>query len=261
MLKLFMQYLDGVAVSSLPEGDVDMLHTTSFDIKARSGHSIRRSWYHRELISSPDFLGKILLLPDVGKFEIQLNVFDPALLANGICSRYPSEITLYKNRNRRINRFLVYSHWRMHSLRSKPHAYWCFSQNLIRTSNCYMIACLHSVDKNLYRKKTLKELRMLMLRLNRMRGHFGLIGTDFGRQYLSTNHGSQGISVSIMQHYLKFFRIYIPKGEDSHRPLGVPVLAWRIFQKMWLPPLFIFTQSSLPENFHGYIPHRGCGTA
>jgi hypothetical protein len=95
-----------------------------------------------------------------------------------------------------------------------------------------------------------------------MRGHFTTIGTQFGRQYLSLNNGkNQAITVSLMQHYLKFYRIYIPKGEDSHRPLGVPVLAWRIFQKMWLPPLFDYTSDLLPEAFHGYIPHRGCGTA
>jgi hypothetical protein len=30
---------------------------------------------------------------------------------------------------------------------------------------------------------------------------------------------------------------------------------------MWLPPLLIFTQEEIPDNFHGYLPRRGCGTA
>lgn len=262
MLNKFLSHLDRVAVSSLPEGDIDMLHSQSYDIIPLKGHSIKRPWYHQELVSSPNFKGKLLLLPDVGKFEIELNAFDPALLANGIVSRYPSTIKLYKNRNRRINRYLVYIQYRMFKLQSNPHAYWCFTQTIIRLSHCYLVACLHSVDRNVYRTKTLKELRMLILRLNRMRGNFCTIGTDFGRQYLTTNNGKNGgITVSLMQHYLKFFRIYIPKGESSHRPLGVPTLAWRIFQKMWLPPLLVFTSDMLPDNFHGYIPQRGTGTA
>lgn len=260
-MKNILQYLDRVAVSSLPEGDVDMLHTNSVDVIGLRGHSIKRSWYHRELISSPKFRGKLLLLPDVGKFEIELKPFDPALLANGVCSRYPSSITLYKNRNRRINRFLIYSFYRMHILKSNQHAYWCFTQTLIRKSHSYLVACMHSVDKNIYRKKTLKELRMLLLRLNRMRGQFSTMNTQFGKQRLTTSHGNEILTISLMQHYLKFFRIYIPKNTDSYRPLGVPTLAWRIFQKMWLPPLLEFTSELIPDNFHGYIPRRGTGTA
>jgi len=261
LFKSFMEYLDGVAVSSLPEGDLATLHSQSYNVIPLRGQSIKRPWYYQDLISSPEWKGKILLLPDVGKFKIQLKPFDPALLANGIVSRFPSEVTLYKNRNKRINRFLIYSFWRMHSLRGNQHAYWCYSQTLIRTSHCYLVACLHSVDKNIYRKKTLKELRMLLLRINRMRANFTTTGTQFGRQRLTINHGNTGLIVSLMEHYLKFFRIYIPKTETKYRPLGVPVLAWRIFQKMWLPPIFVYTQHKLPDNFHGYIPHRGCGTA
>lgn len=59
---------------------------------------------------------------------------------------------------------------------------------------------------------------------------------------------------------MTFYRVFIPKGETV-RPLGVPTLSWRIYQRMFATPLMIFTQQWIPAEFHGYIPRRGTGTA
>lgn len=197
------------------------------------------------------WLPKLLVLPNVGKFEIKLNAYNAALLANGIVGRYPSEITLYQNRNAKMNRYLYYSYHRLLMNRGNP-KYWGIAINLIRNSNVYMISCLHSVNRTFYMDKDLEDTHRLIKRLHAMRANFFLSKTlRFAEEH----------PLKAMSHYIKFVRVYIPKTANSHRPLGVPTFAWRVYQKMWLLPLMGHTQQSIPNNFHGYLPGRGTNTA
>lgn len=69
------------------------------------------------------WIPKILLLPNVGQFKISLNEYNPVLLANGILSRRPSEVTLYQGRNNKMNRYLIYSYWRLYCQLDNPTRY------------------------------------------------------------------------------------------------------------------------------------------
>jgi hypothetical protein len=200
---------------ALSPGDVGQLLKPSFRIYPLVGRSGTKSGFQvkmEALHQEGKWLPKLLLLPNVGEFKIKLNAFNPVFLASGILTRYPSDIEIGQNRLRKMNRYLSYSYWRLWSYKANHNSigYWTATKNLIRTSNCYMIVCLHSVDKNIYRNLTLSDLNALFKTLRRMRG-------DYFLKNIETHSLSK-----VQQHYIKFFRVYIPKGEDKVRPLGVP---------------------------------------
>jgi len=102
---------------------------------------------------------------------------------------------------------------------------------------------LHSVQKNLYRTKGWDDVRFILKRVNEMRGHFPRNRTGWKGARLNLRVDPHvNVSTSMMEHYVKFFRVFIPKGEGRFRPLGVPAMAWRIYTKMWYLPIMIFTQ-------------------
>jgi len=105
-----------------------------------------------------------------------------------------------------------------------------------------MILCLHLIDKNLYKTKTLREIEGLLRRVNKL------------RRKLKSD--------------LEFRRVYIPKASsgsfaesDRHtfRPLGVPSLPWRIYLNMLEHVLVLSVH--LNESQHGFRPNRGTLTA
>lgn len=239
---------------ALPLGDEQALEARRYSIVPQKGQSVSASWFQKEIETahrSGAWIPKILLLPDVGKFEIKLNAYNAALLANGILTRYPSEVTLYKNRNRKMNRYLIYCYWRLFkALGTKK--FWTIATNLIRNSSCYMAVCMHSVDKNIYRKLRQRDLVTVIKRINQLRANF---------HFKESLWSDEVNPLKAMRHYMTFFRVYIPKSENAVRPLGVPTRAWRIYNKMWLIPLMGYTGHLIPQNFHGYIPRRGTATA
>jgi len=104
----------------------------------------------------------------------------------------------------------------------------------------------------MYRELNSRDLLKLLKRINVMRGNF---------HFKETLWLESQDPLKAMRHYVKYYRVYIPKTANTVRPLGVPTRAWRIYQKMWLIPVMGFTGSIIPSTFHGYIPQRGTGTA
>jgi len=109
MVNLF-KILNTVLGIALPLGD-DLDTNKRYSAIPMVGSKSSKSYFQRELEDAHregKWIPKILLLPNVGKFEIKLNNYKPAPLANGILTREQSSVTLYQNRNRKMNRYLVY---------------------------------------------------------------------------------------------------------------------------------------------------------
>jgi len=91
-------------------------------------------------------------LPNINKFKIQLNIYNPLLLAYGILGKYKPTITMNPYRNSHCKRYYVYMQRRLSENLQNPKVYWQVSQKFIMKSNVYLLVCLQDIDRNWYRK-------------------------------------------------------------------------------------------------------------
>lgn len=232
-LETFIKLWDQVITSSRAHGDRVLLYSTVYSVTGSKGLG-RRKAHLSALLKRSGIAFKAIQLPDVSEFGIVLGLVNPLLLAFGLVGRYASEIKLKRYRNRRMNKYLIHVFTQMveHLIAGRTSRFWTLAMLLVKRSTVYMIACSWKIEKNLYRDKSVRYITKLFKEVNNLR-----------RTY-STE--------------MKFHRTYIPKG-DTHRPLGVPSLAWRIYLNMLLHPLVI--AHPLPEFQHGFKPGKGTLTA
>lgn len=232
-IEAFIKIWDHILISSRAHGDRVLLYSTVYSVTGAKGLGKRKA-HLSALMKSNNISFKLLQLPDVSEFGIVLGLVNPLLLAFGLVGRYASQVNLQRYRNRRSNKYLTHVFTKLveHMAAGRVSRFWTLSMLLVRRSNVYMTVCSWKIDKNLYRNLSQRAIGKLFKEVNQLRSSYS---TD-----------------------MKFHRTYIPKGE-THRPLGVPSLAWRIYLNMLLHPLTI--AHPLPSCQHGFKPGYGTLTA
>lgn len=227
--------------------------TASVDANGNSRKSPQAAL--RQAIDEGKFRAKVLLVPDVSKFNLRLNSYNPALMGEGLLTRLGSDKSITPNRNRRINRYLRYMYLRLLKYQGMQKPFYVVTTQLISRSNCYVIACAMSTlrkgHKNLFRSYSMKRLSVLLKRVDSLRAR--LVGAAALKEV-----GKENL-LDLFSHVLSFKRKFIPKPNGKMRPLGVPLDAWRVYTKMFLPPLQLYLPS---QDFqHGFKPRLGTQTA
>jgi len=166
-------------------------------------------------------------------------MFDPLLLKYGIVTRLKPELIFEgRNRNGTMNRYLVYMTSKLLKLKGNQTLYWKYAYWFLTNSNSYLLVCLWNIDKNCYRTMFKWDLVKLIRKVHDLRG------------------SKFAFAPSVLMDY---HRVYVPKGPDSWRPLGVPTLAWRVYGNMLLHILVMSV--TIKDSQHGFIPQRGTLTA
>jgi hypothetical protein len=86
---------------------------------------------------------KILSVPNIKEFKIELGLFDPLLLLNGLLRRIDTKLDFGKpNRNGQMNRYLLYMTAKLLKLRIQPEKYWNYSYWFLTNSNSFLLSSL-----------------------------------------------------------------------------------------------------------------------
>jgi len=174
-------------------------------------------------------------LPNIKDFAIELRPMDWLTKLFKLKLRLPAKMTYHKWYNDGANVYLEYMFNRLRKqvvLKKYDEAVktiW-----ILMNSTAYQVSAINHVFKNWHRKLTWREVRILSKEVNKL-----------VRQRASN---------------INFSRVYIPKG-DTHRPLGVPTPAWRVYLHMYNNCLVEWRTPTERDKQHGYLPGKGVITA
>lgn len=173
-------------------------------------------------------------IPNVASFSIKLNQLDPIFAIFGIKKKYAPTLFMEEYKANGINRYLEHQIIRLSKHRNNPVLYWQLAQILMKRSNCFRVVAIQHVFRKWYRNYPLGFI------INTNRKVSKIINTGLSK--------------------MDYSRVYIPKGENRWRPLGVPKPEWRLLLHMYSNFLTFFLAHRL-INQHGFIPGKGTLTA
>lgn len=192
----------------------------------------------KELFTNKDHdksLIKKWKLPNVRAFEIEINSWDELFAYFGIKKRLAPLMTYEKYQNGSMNRYLQHQLLRLIKYRNEPMIYWTIAFYLLRRSLTFRVLAVNHVYPQWQRKENYYTIKGWLRKVEN-------IAKD-------------------MDDKLVYHRVYIPKNEETWRPLGVPSPAWRIWLHMWNQVLSVYMQERMPKCQHGFMPGRGTLTA
>jgi len=175
-------------------------------------------------------------IPNIQDFRIVLQPFDWLISLFGLRKRYPSKKTFYTWFNDDANEFIDFKFRTMRKqLELKLYTNARDTIWVLMNSAAYQVSATNHVLRNWHRKLTYKEIIKISKQVDKL--------------------------VKRRATKIDFSRVYIEKGENKFRPLGVPTPAWRIYLHMYNNCLVEWRSSSETGKQHGYLPGKGIVTA
>jgi len=176
-----------------------------------------------------------LSIPNVKNFHITIQDNNTLLEYLNLKKRNAPTFEYESYRNLTYNLYMHRQIKRLRSLKSDPVKFFKIVRHLLKNSKIFRVSAINKTMVNWYKVLPLE----LVFKVNRQ--------VD---QLLKSN------STNLM-----YRRVYIPKGEDNYRPLGVPELSWRVLLQMYQNFLYIFLEDKFLDSQHGFIPNKGTLTA
>jgi len=192
----------------------------------------------RQKLSSPQrqILGTHWIkLPDVKKFVVKSNDWDTLFSYFGLAKKLPPEISWTPYRNAKYNNYMKKQIKRLIRFKDQPQVFFYIVNFLLSKSRVFRVSAWNKTYPRWHKELGLGSI----LKANR----------DIDRLIREQSTD------------MDFKRVYIPKGENDYRPLGVPTLPWRVYMQMLNNFLFIYIQDNFLPSQHGFIPGRGTLTA
>jgi hypothetical protein len=189
----------------------------------------------RKRLGGPD--SPWVAIPNIRDFKISLRPYDFLLQLFGINKKLSPELSfeLYDKSNK-MNRFMIHQVRRLRKWRANsPKMYFAVARILMKRSNVLRVIALNHVMPQWHRKYSFRYV----IGINRR------VSTIINKNWVS----------------MDFKRIYIPKGTDKYRPLGVPKMEWRLYLHMVNQFLMFYLRPTISKRQHGFITGRGCLTA
>jgi len=176
-------------------------------------------------------------LPNVKEFKITgLGPLDPDFLKEGIIKRlHKAKIETTPYTNKRINRYLHHQFTRLNKHRGNPTLFWTIAWQLLTRSISYTVVSYNFVHFGWHRNRKLGDVWKEILKL----------------EHLKRN----------LYQTVPYTRKWIPKDEQSDRPLGIPSPAWRVILHQMTQLFVVYLAPYQSKSQHGFWPNRGTDTA
>jgi hypothetical protein len=175
------------------------------------------------------------LIPNVNKFLVTPGAPDEKWQSVGIEKNKEPCFHVTPYYNNKLNKYIKYQVKRLDKLKtSNPRLFWTVGTWLITNSIAFRVSAINHVMKGWYKNM----------------GYWKVIQVNRKIEKLLKDKDTD----------LRYRRVYIPKG-DTHRPLGVPTMEWRVVLHMHAKLLDMFIKPHLLKSQHGFISGRGTLTA